>query len=86
MFQEMVDLLLREELEGLRLKLFILCILENSLEMSLNLSNIFFSYSRFFTLSSSLILFIFLDVQHEILGPVHSILYINFIFSSKSSS
>jgi hypothetical protein len=43
-FQEMVDLLLREELEELRPKLFILWIFENSLEMSLNLSNIFFSY------------------------------------------
>jgi hypothetical protein len=74
----------REELEELRLKLFILLIFENSLEISLNLSRIFLYYYRFFILSSSLRFRIFLDVQQEILGPVHSILVIIFIFSSKS--
>jgi hypothetical protein len=51
-FQLRKDLLLAEVIEELRLKLRILFSLLNSLEISLNLSKIFFSYSRLRYMSS----------------------------------
>lgn len=82
--QPIADLLLRDELEELRLKLFILLILENSCEIYLNLLMIFLYYSIFFIRSISVRFRTFLEVQQDILGPVHSILVMSFMFSSNN--
>ena len=75
------DWLCREEIEELRLKLFILLILVNYLLIYLYFSRIFRYSSRFFIFISSFRFRIFFDVQHCILGPVHSMFVMILRFS-----
>ena len=87
-FQERTDLLLllEEPIDELLLKLFIFVNFVNYFDISLYFSRIFFCYSRFFSAAR---VFIFLEpllTQQVIFGPVHSILVISFMFSSKISS